>query len=239
MAHRQTQGGPPLAALALISAILVGVGVGAGWVMAGRLEPSPFASPQTITAFFRHHRDAVQATAFFHFASAVPLAIYAATVHARLRNLGVRAPGASIALAGGLLAAGMWMLSACFGWVLARSEVAGRPSLVWSFHDAGFITGGPAHIVFFGLLIAGISVPALFAQLLPRSLGLAGLVIAVLAELSTLVLVTEWATWLLVIVRGAGLAWLIVAGALLPTSRRREEATPPRDPSVFIPGCSR
>ncbi len=44
------------------------------------------------------------------FASTVPLAIYAAIASSRLRTLGVTAPGATIALAGGLI----WLIVAGF-----------------------------------------------------------------------------------------------------------------------------
>lgn len=40
-----------------------------------------------------------------------------------------------------------------------------------------------AHVVFLGLLIAGIAVPGLLRQLLPRLMAITGLVIAMLAEL--------------------------------------------------------
>ncbi|MBV9516244.1 MAG: hypothetical protein JO280_19700, partial [Mycobacteriaceae bacterium] len=57
------------------------------------------------------------------FGSCVPLAIYAATASVRLRQLGVTAPGATIALAGGVLAAGALGLCAVVLWTLSRPEV--------------------------------------------------------------------------------------------------------------------
>ena len=60
--------------------------------------------------------------------------------------------------------------------------------------------------------------------LLPRSLAWGGLVIAVLAELATLVLSWPEAAVVLPIGRFTGFIWLIVVGALLPkrrTDRRR------------------
>lgn len=142
----------------------------------------------------------------------------AATANARLHQLGIRAPGATIALAGGLLAAAF---SALVSWVLSRPEVAEAPTLVRALQDLAFTTGGPGHVVPLGLLVAGISVPGLLARLLPRWLSIAGLVIAALAELSTLTLLLDDASYLLPVARFTGLAWLIIAGFLLPRERER------------------
>nr|PZN23615.1 MAG: hypothetical protein DIU75_04960 [Mycolicibacterium hassiacum] len=115
--------------------------------------------------------------AFGVFGSSIPLAIYAATAGSRLRQLGVTAPGSTIALAGGLLAATGLALSALLIWTLSRP-------VAW-----------------------------------------AGLAIAALAELTTLVLIWPVLSPMLPAARLAGLGWLIVAGALLPTRRRnRREA---------------
>ncbi len=217
--HRQGQGGPPLLGLAAISTALFLAGLIVSTAMAGGTYPSPFASSIKILEYFRNHHDAVRAGAFFQFASAVPLMIYAATASARLRNLGIRAPGATIAFAGGVASAGSLSLSALISWTLSQSAVTTVDPVVRALHDLAFATGGPGFVVPFGLLIAGMAVPAAFGRLLPRWLWTAGLAIAVPAELSTLSLVVDGAAFLLPIARFAGLVWLIVAGALLPTRR--------------------
>ncbi|MEZ0367141.1 hypothetical protein ACAG26_26035 [Mycobacterium sp. pUA109] len=56
---------------------------------------------------------------------------------------------------------------------------------------------------------------------LPRPLAWVGLAFAAIAEVTTLVLVWPGVAPLLPIARLGGLVWLIVAGALLPTSRTR------------------
>jgi hypothetical protein len=191
--------------------------------------PSPFGSAASIAHYFAVHSNAVEASGIFAFASSVPLAIYAATASARLRQLGVTAPGATIALAGGLLSAGALSLSGLFQWTLARPAVRGDVALVRALHDLSFLTGGPAHVVALGLLIAGMAVPALILGLLPRPLAWAGLVIAAIAELSTVVLIWPSLAVLLPIARFPGLIWLIVAGLLLPhrrASRERGVAAP-------------
>ncbi len=218
-ARAATHRGPPLVALALISAALFAAGVIVS-AAAGAGFPSPYDSAAEIQAFFAGHRDAVRVTAFLQFASAVPLAIFTATVVSRLRFLGFdRVPGALIAGAGGLLSAAFLALGALVAWVLSRAEVVGDPALVRALHDLAFATGGPGQVVFLGLLLAGIAVPAAFGRLLPRGVWMTGLLIALIAELSVLALPIEGAAVLLPIARFPALVWLVVVGALLPGRR--------------------
>ena len=219
--HRQFPGGPPLAGLAVTSTALFLAGLIASTAMAGTTFPSPFDSAASILAYFHGHQDAITVSAFFQFAAAVPLAIYAATVSSRLRTLGIRAPGATIALVGGALAAAFLSISGLVTWTLAQPAVLASPPLVRALHDLAFAAGGPGTVVPFGLLIAGLAVPAAFGALLPRWLVAAGLLIALAAEFSTLSLLVNGAAYLLPVARFAGLAWLITAGALLPTTRSR------------------
>ena len=100
---RPGQGGPPLA---LVGGLSLGFLIGGLVVSAalGGVVPSPFKTAAEVQAYFRDHPAAVRAGAIGQFASAVPLLIYASTASARLRQLGVTAPGATIALAGGTVA---------------------------------------------------------------------------------------------------------------------------------------
>ncbi|TCO59741.1 DUF4386 domain-containing protein [Actinocrispum wychmicini] len=215
------QGGPPLGVLAVVFTALFVAGLVLSVVLAGGATfPSPFGPVADTLAYFRDHQSAVQVSALFQFAAAIPLAIYAATATARLHRLGVRAPGAFITLAGGLLAAAFLAGSGLVTWVLSRPEVAGEPALVRALQDLAFATGGPGHVVPLGLLVAGIAVPGMLARLLPRWLTVAGLVIAALAELATLTLLVSDAAFLLPIARFTGLAWLVIAGFLLPRTRK-------------------
>jgi hypothetical protein len=217
--HRQFPGGPPLAGLAITSTALFLAGLIASTAMAGKAFPSPFDSGASILAYFRGHQDAVTVSAFFQFAAAVPLAIYAATVSSRLRTLGIRAPGATIALAGGALSAAFLSISGLVTWTLAQPAALASPPLVRALHDLAFAAGGPGTVVPFGLLIAGLAVPASFGALLPRRLAATGLIIALAAEFSALSLLINGAAYLLPVARFAGLAWLIIAGVLLPKTR--------------------
>jgi hypothetical protein len=222
--HQQQAGGPPLGVLALISTLLFLAGLFISAAIAKGFPPAPTASAGTIQSYFHDHRTAARVAALFQFAAAVPLALYAATASARLRNLGIRAPGATIGLAGGLLSAGFLAISALTSWVLSRPEVVASPPLVRAFQDFGYITGGPGHVVFLGLLAAGVAVPALFTGLLPRPLVFTGLFFALIAELSTLSVLTDSLAFLLPIGRFPLLLWIIVAGFMLPKTRRRQGA---------------
>jgi hypothetical protein len=213
--RRHPQGGPPLGLLAVISTGLLLLGIVASAALGG-VVPSPYGAAGVIRAYFISQSDAVHADGVLVFASAVPLAIYAATASARLRQLGVTAPGATIALAGGLLAAGALASSGLLLWTVSRPAVRADEPLVRALHDLAFLAGGPAHVVFLGLLVAGIAVPALILRLVPRPLAWAGLALAALAEVTTLALVWPGLSLLVPLVRFPALAWLIAVGFALP-----------------------
>ncbi|MEU7870847.1 DUF4386 domain-containing protein [Dactylosporangium sp. NPDC049140] len=222
--RRRVQGGPHLGALAIVFAALFLVGLVLSTMLAGgKPYPSPFGDGAGIVAYFRDNPDAVRIGGAFQFGAAIPLAIYAATASARLHQLGIRVPGPTIALAGGLLAAGFLALSGVIGWVLSRPEVHEDPALVRALQLLNFGAGGVAHVVPLGLLLAGVAVPGLLARLLPRWLAWAGLAIAAVAELSTLALLVDGAAYLLPVARFTAIAWLIAAGFLLPRQRGRSE----------------
>ncbi|MER5861848.1 hypothetical protein [Kitasatospora sp. NPDC002040] len=222
--HREAQGGPPPGILAVVFTALFLAGLIVSTLLAdGHPFPSPFGDQDAIVAYFREHTDAIRISGLLQFGSSVPLAVYAATVSARLHKLGVRAPGATIALAGGVLASAALACSGLVTWVLSHPAVLELPALVRALQLLAFGFGGPGHVVPLGLLIAGLAVPGLLAGLLPRWLSIAGLAVAAVAELSTLVLLTEGAALLLPLARFTGLAWLIAAGFLLPRRRVRTE----------------
>jgi hypothetical protein len=226
---RRPQGGPSLVVLAVVSAGLLVAAVVVGAALGG-VFPSPYANAVRIREYFLTQSTTVRASGVLVFGSAVPLAIYAATASARLRQLGVTAPGATIALAGGVLAAGSLTLSGLLQWTLSRPAVRGDEPLVRALQDLAFLTGGPAHVVFLGLLLAGMAVPGLLLGLLPRPLAVTGLVLAALAELTTLALIWPALSALLPLARFPALGWLIVAGWKLPQRRPRSLAnsTPQR-----------
>jgi hypothetical protein len=214
-----------LVLLAAISLALLLAGLVVGVALAGGVMPLPYGSATEIQDYVAGHHAAAVAIAVGTFGSSIPLAIYAATASARLRQLGITAPGATIALAGGLLASAGLALSGLTAWTLSRPEVTSDAALVRALYYLTYLTGGPWHVVTLGLLIAGIAVPGLIVGLLPRSVAWTGLVIAGMAELTTLALIWPGLSPLLPVARFTGLVWLIVAGALLPLRRKnRQEA---------------
>lgn len=222
VAQRRAQGGPPLPPIAIsVVALFMASLMLPILLTAGAVYPSPYGSEEAIVAYFRDHSGVVLLTALLQFAASLPLAIYAAVASTRLNHLGVRAPGPTIGLAGGLLASGSMAFSALLTWALTRPEVLAHESLVRLVHDLAFITGGPGFIVPSGLLIAGIAVPGLLARLLPPWHAWAGLVIAGLAMIATLTVAVPELSFLLPIVRFPSLAWLVLAAFLLPRHRAR------------------
>lgn len=205
-----------LLALICVGLLFGGLVIG---VALGGVMPLPYGPVSAVAAYIRAQPVAVHVIAVAMFGSSVPLAIYAATASARLRQLGVTAPGATIALVGGTLAAGALGLAGLLAWTLSRPEIDADTALIRAIYYLVFLLGGPAHIVALGLLVAGVSVPALILGLTPRLLARIGLGIAALSELTTLVLVWPELGVMLPIARVSALLWLVAAGALLPLRR--------------------
>jgi len=214
----RAQGGPPLwvLALAYTALMLVGVALSAG-------VPLPSASAESVLAYQRGNAGTLQLAAFFQFGSAMPLAIWAATVYRRLRMLGVTAPGTAIGFAGGLLAAGSLALGGLIGWTRAQTADVADPALAKLLAQLAFAVGGVGYAVPFALLVAGVAVPGLILRLLPRALGWAGMVVAVIGVLGAGAILTPALDLALPVTRFGGALWLIVVGFLLPRTRQRRQ----------------
>jgi hypothetical protein len=208
---------PSLLAVAIVSASLFVASLIVTAAMThGAHFPSPFVPARSARVFFADHTDAVRLGAFLQFGAAIPLAIFTATASSRLRFLGIEAAGASIAMIGGMLASAMAALSALTQWSLAQPDLEGE---VRGLHLLAFATGGPGFVVPFGLLIAGVAVSGGLSRKIPRWAMGSGIAVAAVAELSSLTLAVAPVMILLPIARFAGFAWIIVAGAALPTTR--------------------
>jgi hypothetical protein len=220
--------GPPLLPLAAVYTLLfVANIVSVVLLRQGPPAVTPFGDAEVARAFFAANRFAIKVSAFFFFGSAVPLAIYAATVVSRLRYLGVRAAGTNIALFGGFAASGAIAISGLCTWVLSVPEVSASLVATRVLYFVSFLFGGAGFAVAFGLLAAGVSVTSHFARLLPRWLVVLGLVVAVAGEMSSLSLIAYPANLAIPATRFVGIAWLLLVGGRLPaTLRRTEEASP-------------
>jgi hypothetical protein len=214
---RQRHRGPPLLGLALAFA---GLFVGSIVVVAVMTHdghfPPPFEPIAASSAFFAENRSAIQLGAFLQFGASFPLVIFAATASSRLRFLGIEAAGTLITLVGGTLASTMGAFSALAQWCLVQPDLGTETR---ALHLLAFSSGGPGYVVSLGLLVAGVAVTAGVSRKLPRWVMWSGLFVASVAKLSALSIAFAPAMYLLPIGRFAGFAWLIVVGALLPSTR--------------------
>ena len=156
-----------------------------------------------------------------HFAAAIPLGIFTASVVSRLHFLGVRAAGPSIALFGGFATALTMLASSSVLWTFAQPGIAQDRTLVHAFYWLDQALGASGFSVPFGLLLAGISIPAGLMKLLPKWIVVIGIALFVCGELSWLNLLTPKALFLVPLTRFPGFAWLIAAGVALPNTIER------------------
>jgi len=225
--------GPSLLPLAIVHILLFVANIASAVLL--RHGPSfvtPFGDAEAARASFAASPFAVKMSAFFFFGSAVPLAIYTATVVTRLRYLGVRAAGTNIALFGGFAASGAIAISGLCTWVLSVPEVSASLVATRVLYFISFLFGGAGFAVAFGLLAAGVSVTTHFARLLPGWLVVLGMLAAVAGELSFLSLIAYPANLGIPITRFVGFAWLILVGSRLPKTLRPTEAAAPEGPTA-------
>lgn len=180
--------------------------------------PGPWEPASTIVAFFQARPDAARLCGFFHFGAAIVLGLFTATIVNQMRFLGVRAAGVNIALFGGLATTFNMFVSAFTMWALAQRGIAQDAGVTTALYYFGFAFGGPGFSVPLGLLMAGVSIPAMFMKLLPRWVTVLGIALAVIGELSWLNMVFPKALFLIPLTRFPGFIWLIAAGFLLPRS---------------------
>src|SRR5258708_17169975 len=112
---------------------------------------TPFGDAEAARSFFASNPLAVKVSAFFFFGSAVPLAIYTATVVSRLVYLGVRAAGTNIALFGGFAASGAIAISGLYTWVLSVPELSASLVAGRARYCLSFLFGGAGFAAAFGL----------------------------------------------------------------------------------------
>ncbi len=207
-------GGPPLLVPAIAFAVLT-----VAAVAVSMHTPTPTASAQAVLTYQLDHGTAVRLGGFLQFAAALPLAIWAATVHGRLRALGVRAVGTTMDLVGGVLASASLALGGLIGWASAETAQLGDPVVAKLLSELGFATGAVGYVVPFALMMAGVAVPCLLKALLPRPLAITGLVIAAIGMISTATLLTLVLGPTVPVVRFGGLIWLVAASVLLARTR--------------------
>ena len=222
---RVRHAGPPLGLVATIFVLLFNAGLYPVTAFGGSpVFPGPGESLGTISAFFRARPSAVLLCAALQFGAAIPLGIFTATVVSRLRFLGVRAAGTDIALFGGFATAINMMAASSVLWTMSYPGIAQESALLQALYRLQFALGGPGFSVPLGLLLAGVSVTAGFAKLLPKWIVILGLVLAVIGELSWLDILFPKALALIPLTRFPGFVWMIATGFALPKSIEGERA---------------
>lgn len=177
--------------------------------------PNPYDPPAAITAYFREHPHDALMCMFFQFLSAIPLGLFTVTAWTRLRWLGVKAVGPSIALLGGLLTTVTMVVGCMVGWTMVFPGVAADEGALRALYYVGFGIGGVGYSVPIGLLFAGIAVSAGFARLLPRWMVVYGVILGVIGEASCLALLSPALTPLIPLTRFPGFIWMMIAGFML------------------------
>ena len=133
--------------------------------------PGPWESADTIAAFFQARPTAVRVCAFLQFGAAIPLGIFTASVVSRLQFLGARVAGVSIALFGGIATAVMMMAASSALWVMAQPGIAENRAVLQALYWLVQGLGGAGFSVPFGILVAGVTIPAAFMRLVPNGSG--------------------------------------------------------------------
>jgi hypothetical protein len=216
--------GPPLAIVAVAYTLLFLAGLYPVTIFGGEpYFPGPWESVDTIAAFFQSRPTAVRICAFLQFGAAIPLGIFTATVVSRLQFLGVRAAGIYIALFGGFATAITLMAASAALWTMAQSGIADDRGVLHALYWLVQGLGGSGFSVPFGLLIAGVTVPAAFMKLLPKWLVVLGVALAICGELSWANLMWPAALPLVPLTRFPGFVWMIAVGFALPNTRARAE----------------
>jgi hypothetical protein len=212
--------GPPLWLLAILYTVLFNAGLFPVTAMAGKpYWPGPWEPANIIVLYFQTHAGPVLTCLFLQSGATICLGLFTAVVVAQLRFLGVRAAGPWIALLGGFLTVFNGMAAAFIAWTLIHPAVVQNPPVVLALYYLAYSLGGPGFSIPMGLLMAGISVSAAMARLLPKWVVVLGLFLAVAGELSWFHLISPALLFLVPLTRFPGFIYLIAVGVSLPRIR--------------------
>jgi hypothetical protein len=218
--RRTRHAGPPLWLPGAMYALLFLAGLYPVTVFGGDPHfPGPWESPDVIAAFFQARPTAVRICAFLQFGAAVPLGIFTVSAVSRLQFLGVRAAGPLIALFGGIATAVMMMAASSAMWVMAQPGIAQDRTVLQALYWLVLGLGGVGFSVPFGILAAGLTIPAAFTKLVPKWIVVLGLAVAICGELSWLYFMIPSALPLVPLTRFPGFVWLLAIGLALPATR--------------------
>ncbi|WP_020495700.1 hypothetical protein [Sciscionella marina] len=217
---RPTHPGPPLVFPAIACALLfIAPGLLGGVLGADGAIPSPFTTTNTVVTYFATNHAMTQLTGFLLLLSALFLGLFTAVAASRIKYLAPTAPGPTIVLAGGVIAATLLATSAVVQWSLSFTAVTDLPALTHALHYVSFALGGAGHVGALGVLILGLAVTSWYVGRVPHWLCAVGFVIAIAALGSTVSLAVTPLSVLIPLGRFAGLLWLIVVSAVIPRVR--------------------
>lgn len=174
-------------------------------------------------AFVTQHSWAIRLGSCLELFSAIPLGVFMALSIDRIRWLGHRHAGETIATLGGIATPMMLAGTAMATWSLTRPGVAAAPGAVAVLKAIGFDAGGPGFAVFIGLFVAGVSIVAGRYHLIPCWLLWLGIVVAAAGELSALTLLNFTAGYFIPVARFLSIVWMLGLALKLPATDSGEE----------------
>ncbi|MFZ0743125.1 MAG: hypothetical protein WAM85_01910, partial [Terracidiphilus sp.] len=140
--------------------------------------------------------------------------IFIATTISRLRFLGIRSAGESIALLGGIGATALLVLSALANWSLTRRGIAEANGAAAALRAIGFAAAGPGFAVLLGF--GGISLAAGRHKSLPRWLRWLGIVVGLTCELAAFTVLNFKAGYFIPVGRFVSIVWMVGVSLTLP-----------------------
>jgi hypothetical protein len=187
--------------------------------------PGPWEPAAVIVAYFQTHSTPVLTCLFLQLGATICLGLFTAVIVGRLRFLGVRAAGPWIALFGGFLTVFNGIAAGLTLWTMIHPAVLQNPPVLLALYYLSYAFGGPGFSIPMGLLMAGVSVPALILRLVPRWIAVLGLVLAAAGELSWFHFISPAVLSLIPLTRFQGFIWLIAVGFALPKTLTRPSGT--------------
>lgn len=184
---------------------------------------TPTAAAADVVARASAHVTAIQFVSVLQLAAAIALGVFAAAATGAVRSRGFDVVGLQIARFGGFGAAVLLAFSAVSGWCTVELAEIGASDAAKSTSLLAFASGGPAHVVLCGLLLAGVSVPTLLGRLIPRWISILGLALAGVAALSILSFAISGMQLLLPIVRFPSMIWILAVSTTLLAAGRKQE----------------
>ena len=216
----QKHHGPPLWLLAILYTVLFLAGLYPVTSTSGADHwPAPWEAANVIVPYFQTHHNAVLTCIFLQLGATICLGLFTAATVSRLQFLGVKAAGPFIALFGGFLTVFNGIAAGMIVWTMIHPDVSAVPSVLVGLYFLSYAFGGPGFSIPMGLLMAGISIPALILKLVPKWIAVLGIVLAVAGELSWFHLISPALLFLVPLVRFPGFIWIIAVGFALPRIR--------------------